>query len=449
VLGLLAAPDRIAENVGEALNYQFGIEVSQTWFYLLLKRWSVALVGLAILLMWGMTAFVVIEPHQRALILRFGEIERANVGPGLHVKWPWPIGSVYIPTTLEVSPEGQLYAIRTATGVRTMNLGTNPPDADAAAILWTEEHTLEELYNLVQPTRFRTAGSGGMEAPDTDVTDLSLVAIEFPVHWSVDDVDKYDRFAQPGHREALLKAVGQRAAMQYLASLTVDDVLAEQRTELAADLRERVEADFAALADMDGNVAGPGVKVHFIGAGNVHPPREAAPSFERVVQAGQTRESRIEAAREEQIQSLTEAAGSVDLATRIVDELDGLDALRESRAEPAILAERELQVQRLLEDAGGEAGALLIEASGQRWARHMGERAKAALYQGQLASYEASPILFRSSMYFDALREAMADARVFLTSESLEDLTVRMEMMTRDTGVDIFDSEVGTAIIPE
>ncbi|MEM7754716.1 MAG: SPFH domain-containing protein [Planctomycetota bacterium] len=435
LLGLLAAPDKIAENIGEALNYQFGIEVSQTWFYQIVQRWWPALVGLALFLIWGMTSFVVIEPHQRAVIMRFGQVVKEDVEPGLHFKWPSPIGSVYIPSGEDFAVDG--FGVQTATGIRTMQLGTNPANEDARAILWTEQHATEELFNLVQPAAIRASG-----AADGEQVDLSLVAVEIPVQWSVDDVLKYDKFAQPGHREALLKAVGQRAAMLYLSELTIDEVLATRRTELADGLRERLSEDLSALQAGEG----PGVEVHFVGAGNGHPPQDVAEPFERVVQARQNRESQVEAARQLEIQALTRAAGSVSLARQIVDDLDSLDDLRTNGARDDVLAERELAVQRLLEDAGGEAGALLINASAQRWQRHMGERAKAALYQGQLAAYEASPQLFRSSRYFEALAEAMVDSRVFLTAGDLRnELTVRMELMTRDTGVDVFDPEIGSA----
>ncbi|MEM1185770.1 MAG: SPFH domain-containing protein [Planctomycetota bacterium] len=432
LLGLLAAPDKIAENIGEAVNYQFGVEVSETWFYQLVQRWWPALVGLALFLVWGMTSFAVIEPHQRALILRFGKVVKENVEPGLHFKWPYPIGSVYIPTTVEEGSDGRFYEAETVTGIRTMQLGTNPAREDTKAILWTEQHAIVELFNLVQPASFGTSSD-----EDSGETDLSLVAIELPVQWSVVDVKKYDSFAQPGHRADLLKAIGQRTAMLYLSEFSIDEVLATRRTEIQRGLKERLEAEFAKLGEN-----GAGVEVHFVGASNPHPPQDAAPSFERVVQARQVRESRIEAAREEQIQVLTEAAGSVDLATSIVDELDAINDLRAVDAVEDVIVSREFDVQRLLEGAGGEAGALLIDASAQRWARHMGERARAELYTGQIDAYDASPLLFRSSRYFDALKEAMADARVFLTASDMrEDLTVRLELMTRDSGVAIFGDE--------
>jgi len=39
ILGFVAAPDKIAESIGGAINYQFGFNVTGSWFYQLLARW--------------------------------------------------------------------------------------------------------------------------------------------------------------------------------------------------------------------------------------------------------------------------------------------------------------------------------------------------------------------------------------------------------------------------
>ncbi len=479
VLGLLAAPDRIAENVGEALNYQFGVNVTETWFYQLLRRWWIGFAGLALLLMWGLTSLVVIEPHQRALILRFGAVERGNVGPGLHVKWPWPIGSVYIPETVVELPlaenaprdaKPETLRTKTATGVRVVSLGSAAPLSTAKYLLWTNDHSAEEVYNLVQPSRVgaaaeTSAGAGaeaGNEAARRSVSDLSLVSVQMPMHYSVSDVLAYERFAQPGHRDALVEAIGQRAALQFLGSLTIDDVLADRRTELARGLRERVERDFttaservavkaegAGAASGSGNAgsgnAGPGIEVLFLGSGNVHPPKDVAPSFERVVQAEQVREANIESAERDRIRLLAGAAGSVEQAQTILARLAELDELRRTGGASAeAVIEREVEVQALLEQAGGEAGALLMRASADRWTRHMGERGRAALFEGQLASFEAAPALYKSRLYFTTMREMVRGSRVFLTADDAEGLRVVTELQTRSRA-DVFDPETESA----
>jgi regulator of protease activity HflC (stomatin/prohibitin superfamily) len=460
LLGLLAAPDKIAENIGEALNYQFGVEVSKSWFYLLLQRWWPGLVAVALLVTWGMTSLVVIEPHQRALVLTFGkpsaplvsfgDREGDEVGPGLHIVAPWPMTEVYIPVSRTKDKDGKTVETRTSTGVRSFTLGTNPPDP-AKAVLWTNEHTLEEVFSLVQPAPLRSGATAG-EGSAGRVADLSLVAVEAPVQYVVSDVRLYDELAQPDHRDLLLRALGQRVLMHQLSSMNIDEVLGAGRTALAVDLRERLEATYSRTG---GEGGGAGIRLTHVGSGSVHPPKDAAYSFERVVQAQQVMQSKIESAMQDQIRILTEVAppieredGSLVTASDIVAMLDGLTAMRGSGASPDEVIERELAVQRLLEEAGGGAGAALIEASAQRWATHMGERGRAALFQGQLTGYRAAPALYRSKLYFDALAEAMRDSRVFLTGEKLTDLRIILELQTRDTAIDVFDPEAGSEAQP-
>lgn len=451
LLGLLAAPDKIAQNVGEALNYQFGIEVSRTWFYLLLQRWWSALVLLVALVMWAMTSVVIVEPHQRALILTFGRPPTHSAEPGLHFKWPWPISEVYIPESVQRGEGGSLSVSRTVTGVRTMTLGTNSPKKDAKLVLWDNDHVAgEEYYNLVQPTPAE-ARAGAAEAATTTspFDDLSIVAAELPVHWVVDDVLLYDRFAEPGSREALIRSLGQRVALQRLSAASIDDVLGAERAAIAAEINQAFTQSLAALNDG----AGPGIKILFLGAGNVHPHKDVAPSFERVVQAQQVKQSKLEQALQDRIRILTKTApvATLDDGTRIdaaelVRLITALDQLRASgKADAAAVAVEEQRIQSLIERAGGDAGASLIEASAQRWRRHMGERGRAALYEGQLAGYLAAPGLYKARLYFDAVREAFRDSRVFLVAEGVGDLRVRVELQT-DAQTSVFNPDAGAEL---
>lgn len=467
LLGLLAAPDKIAENIGEALNYQFGVEVSKSWFYLLIQRWWPGLVAVAVLVVWGMTSLVVIEPHQRALvltfgrpsapILSFGERDGDEVGPGLHVVAPWPMTEVYIPVSTTRGVDGRAVVTRTSTGVRVANLGTNPPERDKA-ILWTNEHTTQEIFSLVQPAIFRTSMSGltaGERGADR-AADLSLVAIEAPMQYVVEDVRMFDELAQPEHRDTLLRAMGQRVLLHHLASMSIDDVLGSGRMRLGEDLRVKLESVYGDVRVNRGERGRhAGIRITSIGAGSVHPPMNAASSFERVVQAQQVKQSMIEAATEDQIRILTEIAPPIDrgdgaqvTASDIVAMLDELTAMREARVDEAEVIAQELAVQHLLEEAGGLAGAALIAASAQRWDTHMGERGRAALYLGQLSSYRASPALYKSKKYFRALLETMRGSRVYLTSENLDRLHIILELQTRDTSLEIFDPEAGAEFQP-
>ena len=441
ILGFVAAPDKIAESVGEALNYQFGVDVTSTWFYQLLSRSIMLLVLLAVLIAWGMTSLVVIQPHQRGIVLTFGEISKPvvslgevgenDIGPGLHIKWPWPFSSVVIPQyTVGADTAGE-HTVRTTTGVQTINLAANPPNSGDGPILWGEQHTTVEIYNIVQPSR-----TGPESDTDRSGGGLSLVAIEVPVQYVIDDVELYDQIAAPGQRRKLLESMGRGVVMRYVSSMTVNEVIAIERTELAERLRAEVERAFAELNDGKGA----GVRILFVGVSGAHPPRDVAPNFERVVQARQNRESKIEQATQERIKTLTQVAGRVDLAERISGILSDLDDARHAGADDAAIAKLEIEAQQQLAASGGEAGQLLQQASADRWTRHMDARAALALYQGQAQAFHAAPLLYKADLYFDAIGGAMTRSRVFLTDPGVP-LKTLIELQDQRAGRDVFNPD--------
>ncbi len=451
LLGLLAAPDRIAANVGEAVNYQFGVDVTGTWFYQLLSKLLLWLLGMGVAIAWLMTMLVVVEPHERGLILTngrisapllsFGERGENDIGPGLHIKLPWPLSSYETPVSFARSG-GNSQEIRTTTGVRVLNLASDPPDAGKPGepIIWTKKHASREKLNVVQPSRGASDSAEVTGAnQDTHQADLSLVIIEIPMHYVVRDVKLFDEFAGPGQRDDLLQMIGRRIVTQFLSEWSIDDILTHNKTTMLQDLRVRLLDAYAQLNQGQG----PGIEVVFIGMHGAHPPLKVSPSYERVIAARQNRESAIEDARKVEISTLTEIAGSVELADQIVAELESLENHRRSNADQSVLAETGLEVQRLLERAGGEAGEKLLDAGAQRWTRHMTERGRAVLLEGQQQAYAASPSLYRSQSYFDALLEAMHSARVYLTPGDLQSLHIRIDLMDQEAGTDVFDPEVG------
>jgi len=453
LLGLLAAPDRIAANIGEAVNYQFGVDVTGTWFYQLLSKMVLWLVGMGVVIAWLMTTLVVVEPHERGLILTngrvssplfsFGEQGENDIGPGLHIKLPWPLATYETPVSLSRSAGAQ-EEVRTTTGVRILQLASNAPDAGKTEpIIWTESHASREKLNIVQPSRDSTDTAESIGTNDVHQANLSLVVVEVPMHFVVRDVKLFDQFAGPGQREDLLQMIGRRVVSQFLGEWSIDQILTHNRTPMLGQLRDRLVEAYAQL----NNGKGPGIEILFVGMHGAHPPIKVAPSFERVIAARQNRESMIEDARRVEISTLTEVAGSVELAEQIVDQLGELESHRRSNADQELLAETELEVQRLLETAGGEAGEELLNAGAQRWTRHMSERGRAVLLEGQQQAYAAAPSLYRSQTYFDALLDAMEQARVYLTPGNLDSLKIRIDLMDQEAGADIFDPEAGADML--
>lgn len=97
LLSLLSAPDSIVRSINEAINYQFGFDITSSWGYQLLLRVAWKLVALAVLVLVVLNSLVIVEPHQQAVRTRGGEIVGdESYGPGLMVKWPWPFESAEV-----------------------------------------------------------------------------------------------------------------------------------------------------------------------------------------------------------------------------------------------------------------------------------------------------------------------------------------------------------------
>lgn len=418
-LRFVAAPDRVVRSIGEAMDYQLGFNVQRGWFYQLLSRSFWRLVAMTALIVWGLSAIVVLQPHQRGMVLRFGSVAKADIGPGLHFKLPWPIERVEVPEHQERGPDGKIATrSRTTTGARVIDLGTPPPGGEGP-ILWTNDHATEEVYAVVQASG-RTSGSSKR--------DVAIVAAEIPMHFVVSDVEKFDRLAAPDTREQLLRAVGQREAMRYLAGVALEDLLGPRRVEISEALRVEITEAY--------NAMDAGVEVVFVGIEGVHPPRKVAANYEGVVKAEQRAMARLDSARAQAIQELAEVVGSVDLADSISGALQELERLQRSGATAEAIAEKEAEVERLLDRAGGSAAASIHEARAARWTKHMAERGRAARYRGQSVAYAAAPAIYQAGLYFDALKKSMEDARTYITSP---DVVMRMQLEDKDTGVDVFD----------
>lgn len=440
LLGFAAAPDKIAQSISDAINYQFGYDVASTWFYQLLSRSLGLLLGLGAAVIWGLTSLVMIEPHQKALVLRFGGVIR-EIGPGLHFKAPWPIDSVQIPAFTERTSDGKTTITGySATGVRELHVSTLPPaTADNGPILWTNDHGRTEEFQLVQPSRSGTADATGGSR------DFALISMEIPVRYAVADVRTFEDFAPADQRDDILKAAAQREIMGHLAPLSIDDILGPKRAVLAQELRVRIEEAFARLnPGPDGKSRGAGVHVLSVGIAGVHPPKETATSFERVVQQEALSQSQVDTAKAEAIKTLTAVVGSIELAEQIAAKIDALATLKASKTDSAEIAKQsaalEFEIQTLLEKAGGKAAQQIAQARADRWKRQMGERARAEAYKGLLGTYLASPELFKASAYLDALRDAMKGQRLFIVDQDIPDLRLLIDRSDRDTTSNVFDA---------
>lgn len=390
VLAFAAAPDRLADSISEAINYQFGYNVSSTWFYRLVSRsiTSLAVLGLGIL--WLLSAFAVVRPNELGVLMKRGKFVEIKE-PGLVLKEPWPLG------TVRTYPASQINQF-------TISSGTNLQDTGVGPILWTDAMAADQQYLFVR---------SGIEEPD-------LLAADVTVQYEIADLRKYLQIAQDGPssdreslRREMLVTLAQSTLMQVVARFSMDDLFGPNRPLVNAALRDAIQSEFDSRLDA-------GVRVLFVGVAGVRPEQETvAPAFESVVQFDQLRQKSVEDARAEANRVLALVAGDVTRARDIVREIEALERLRDlTPGAPSggeAEAEQEARIAALILAAGGEAAEILSTAGADRWERHMGQRAEAARTEGRLAAYRAAPDPYRMALYLDAFMEVVRDARLFIT----------------------------------
>lgn len=411
VLAFLSAPDRLAESISEAVNYQFGFNVSSTWFYRLVSRSIVLLVVLGMLIGWGLTSLVVVQPDEQALLLRGGKYVKTIDGGGLVLKRPWPLDQV-------VRYPAERVTRLTIGGERRALDDTRRP------ILWTTEAPSGERYLVVRAS---------VQPNDRS---LALMTMEIPIHYRVTNLRQYLELAQDGAgedrdeiRRDLLTAISEREILRHMSGYSVSQILGPERGDIARSLGDRLQREF--------DRKNSGVKLVFTGLQGVRPPaaEEVARAFERVFGLERLAEARILRAEAAAIRELARVVGDAELARQIVAELDRLDQTKTDGGDAAEQLAIEQRVRDLILEARGEAAKQISGAQSQRWVRHMGERSRAELLQGQMAGFRASPSTYMMDIYIRSLVDAMAGLRVWIIEPDLSNVVLdQMELDPEITG---------------
>ena len=91
LLGVINEPGGIFHTFASMIDYQFGFQVSQTWFYKLLEKAVLPLILFSIVTLYSLSCIVVVEPGEQAIVEHSGRFDQNSVvGPGWHWKLPWP-----------------------------------------------------------------------------------------------------------------------------------------------------------------------------------------------------------------------------------------------------------------------------------------------------------------------------------------------------------------------
>ena len=264
LIGLLAQPESLFTTAAQALDYQFGFKVSETWFFQLLLKNLPALLLLQLAVLVLSTCVVFVDAGEQAVLEHFGK-PVATFTAGAHLKLPWPIEKIYRYRTEQI---------------QSLYVGYTPDTNESGVILWTIPHNQEQNF-LVGSSEPTTLQIDSADTNDTLKTPpVSLISVSIPIQFQITNIiDWMYKNSEPSN---LLEDVATRAVVHYLAGADMNEVLSQGRFEAARTLCDDIQAA--------ANEHSLGAKILFVGLEDIHPPTagRVAASYEQVVGAEQT-----------------------------------------------------------------------------------------------------------------------------------------------------------------
>jgi len=266
---LLTDPASWTQSAAEAVDYQFGFRVSQTWLYRFLAKALLPLIVFQLLLLYLFSCFVFLGPHESGILERFGRPVqgRTQLRSGLHIKWPWPI------ETVRRFPAKRIQNVYVG-----FEWDRNMPEV----MVWTRPHFKREYSFLLASAPNETAPTDSDPATPGAVP-VNLLNMNIPIEYLITNVYLYAyRYAEPA---TVIQQVAYRAVAHTTVSKDLFAVMGPGQLETAGVLRARIQRALDRLQI--------GVRIVSVGVQGVHPPPQIADAFESVVGALEEKETAI------------------------------------------------------------------------------------------------------------------------------------------------------------
>ncbi len=394
-LALFTEPGGVARNVAASLDYQFGFQVSEVWFYRFLERTVVPLLVMMLVTLWLQTCLVVISTEENGIHERFGRVvSQEALKPGLYLKLPAPFSRINrfpVDHVQEISigsdhSEGDAHGDAAHDDHQDAAEKKKDDKYDSRVILWSSSHVDTEMSFIVATTpEAGAAGDGVGQSGRGAPTSVGLIAAHIPLYFKVKNLYDYMyRHRDPG---GTLKNIATRELLSFLAGEDFWHVIGAKRIEGGELLEQRIQT----VAD-DLNL---GIEVVFVGLAGLHPPVAVGGAFDNVV-----------ASREQQYE-------------------------RELKALAYAVSREPL--------ARSESVTMVDQAHAYKQERVSVSEAEAERFERQLKSYNASPQLFKLDSFLNVLNDSGRQTRKYvLTNEQNREVVIlNLEKKLRSSLLDL------------
>jgi membrane protease subunit HflK len=282
-----------------------------------------ALLGIAGLL-WLASGFYIVPEGQVGVVTTFGRYTETTP-PGFRWRMPWPVQSNELVDILSL---------------RKVEVGTRG-----------RAERLKESLML------------------TD--DENIVDIQFEVQYRIKDDGARDYLFNSRNPTAAVIQAAESAMREVLGRKKMDSVLYESRSEIAAEVRDRMQE----MLDRYGT----GIQVSAVAIQNAQPPEQVQAAFDDAVKAGQDRERQIN--------------------------------------------EGQAYANDVVPKARGAASRLMQEAEGYRTRIVQTAEGDASRFRQVLSEYQKAPAVTRDRMYLDTMQQVFSNTtKVLVDSRSSNQL---------------------------
>ncbi|MBD8596810.1 protease modulator HflK [Pseudomonas sp. CFBP 8772] len=263
VAGLLRWPPRPLLALQNELHNRFGIDLRQIWAFTYMRRAFLPVMAVIVGLGWLLSGVHEIPMQGRGVYERFGKPVEV-LEPGLHAGLPWPFGTV-LAVENGVVHELATSVAEGAGAELTLDPAEGPPPAIANR-LWDATHINDKSQVIA-------SGSGAKQS-------FQIVNMDVRFVYRIGLTDEAALAATYNSADipSLIRSTASRVLVHDFASRTLDELLGEQRNDLAADIGDAVQRDLKKLDS--------GVEILATVVESIHPPAGAANAY-HAVQAAQ------------------------------------------------------------------------------------------------------------------------------------------------------------------
>ena len=429
LLGIINEPGGVFRSAAAAIDYQFGFEVSQTWFYKLLEKAIVPLVLFSALTLYLASCILVVNPEEQAIVERFGNPLDAQgqphlLGPGIHFKMPWPIDVAHKVPTQKVNEIYIGYVPQ-----RDTTTGAAVPEA---YLLWGQNHYKEEQVFLV-------ASEYGNEERGSGAPPVGLVNANVPVQYRIKDLYAYLYHCSDPPR--LLEDICYEELTRFTASSKVeprDMAAVNEDDSLFGRGRDRAKRVLFQRIQQAADARQLGVEIVFVGMQGIHPPVAVAKDYQAVIGAIQKQQTLILKEEGERNRKLSKLAGTVSRAYDLADMAEAYQAAQ-AQNDRTRIEQLGSQLDEAFGAAKGEIFGILADAQSYAFAKAALAKADGERFASQLKAYRAAPHIYPTQQKLSVLEEALSGTRKYVVDADPNDLQVTTINLEEIPGTNLLD----------